>query len=1011
MRPDFPQAPFRDPRKAEENWLRLEKRLPTALRKPLGPLLGQSPDPDGALNLLERYTQAASPDLLRELGRRPSGLTYLTAAFAYGSLLAEGFLTEPSLVLQFARDRRFTELRPREGLMEDYARFATTHSASDLPANLGLFKRRNYVRIGLKDVLGLATLADVTLELSELADVLLAQALLKADQELGKRYGQPQYRDAQGRVARSGFSIVSLGKLGGNELNYSSDIDLLFLYARDGETAGSGEPESAPASSVVMNKEYFVRLAQSVTQRLTQATSSGPVFRVDLRLRPEGNAGDLVLSLGATLDYYARRARDWELQMLIKARHSAGDARLTRAFLRGVESHIYRSPAHSEAVESVLTSRERSSQHLRESGRETLDVKREAGGIRDVEFLTQCLQRLYGARDPWVRSGGTLHALRKLNDKQLLSDRDYAALTTAYEFLRKVEHRIQLDRGQQSHRLPSEPEALDRLARRMGIEAAGEQEPGPSLVSRVNEILESVREVYVRWIHPGFGDRPAAAFELKPAATGGDSGRHSYAATLRHLESHSPELARRVREAALAPRARARVAGFVTALLGSADSLALIRESPVAVERAVKILRVSEYLSDLLIRHPQDLAVLANDVAQPLSAAQLDMCLEPAPGMGSAAGAGSGEQVGAASRAGAGPRPAPAFPWAVEEHLGSREKMALLRTGFRARVLELGARDCAQAQNVFDSLGRWSDLAASSVATAFSIALTMLQDARRCDVPFAVLGFGRLGLNEFDLGSDADLVFVAASHTTPEERLGGMRLAEKVIEALSSYTRDGSVFAVDTRLRPRGSEGELVVTEDALVDYAAASAHPWEALTYLKACPIAGNAEVGWRVIARLTDRLFEHFAGDPDLARALQEMRRRLEKEPKGRLSPTKTAPGGYYDVDFAVSYLRLRHHLGVPAGSNMRQQIAALASAGILSDRDAETLESGGTFMRAVDHAARLVTGKSARKLFERPGQAEGAEYLLRLWGYISRDDGPLSRLHEVQQEVREVYCRVVA
>jgi len=1004
MRPDFPQAPFRDLRKAEDNWLRLEKRLSAVARKPLGPLLEHSPDPDGALNLLERYAQAASPDLLRELGRRPSGLTYLTAAFAYGSLLADSFLAEPNLVLQFARDRRFTELRSREELMEDYARFATTHSASDLSARLGLFKRRNYVRIGLKDVLGLATLAEVTLELSQLADVLLAQALLDADQELARRYGHPQYRDSQGRVVRSGFSIVSLGKLGGNELNYSSDIDLLFLYARDGETAGSAEPGSE--RSVVMNKEYFVRLAQSVTRRLTQTASGGPVFRVDLRLRPEGAAGDLALSLGAALDYYGRRARDWELQMLIKARHSAGDARLTRAFLRGVESHIYRSPAHFEAVQSILTSRERTSQHLRESGRETVDVKRQAGGIRDVEFLTQCLQRLYGARDPWVRSGGTLHALRKLNDKGLLSDRDYAALTSAYEFLRKVEHRIQLDRGQQSHRLPSDPEALDRLARRVGVEAVEAQEPGLMLVARVNQVLESVRQVYERWVHPGSGD-PAAAFELTPAVAGGDSSRHSFAAALRQLEAHSAELAGRVREAALAPRARARAAGWVATLLMSADALALGRENPAAAERALKILRTSEYLSDLLIRHPQDLAVLAEEVAEPLGTAQLEMRLEPA----SPRAAGAEAEVETAGRWRAGPRPAPAFAWATEERLASREKMALLRQSFRARMLELGAHDCAQLQDVFESLGRWSDLAAVSVATALSIAPAMLLGGRRYDTPFAILGFGRLGLSEFDLGSDADLVFVAASQTTPEEIADGVRLAEKVIEALSSYTRDGVVLAVDTRLRPRGSEGELVVTEDALLDYAAGAAHPWEALTYLKACPIAGNAELGGRLAARLTERLFEHFAGDADLARALQDMRRRLEKEPKGRLSPTKTAPGGYYDVDFAVSYLCLRSRLRVSAGSNMQQRIAALASAGALSNPDAQVLASGAAFIRAIDHAARLVTGKSARKLSERLGQIEGVEYLLRLWGYISRDDNPTARLQEVQQQVREVYSRVVA
>jgi glutamate-ammonia-ligase adenylyltransferase len=184
----------------------------------------------------------------------------------------------------------------------------------------------------LKDVLGLSTLGETTLELSALADVILTNALLFCDLELEKRYGQPQYRDPQGRIARSAFSAMSLGKLGGNELNYSSDIDLLFLYAHDGETAGGSERDS-----VISNKEYFVRLARAITGTLTQSTPYGQVFRVDLGLRPEGEDGYHAISLKSALEYYEHRARDWELQMLIKARHSSGDSKLTREFLRGAE--------------------------------------------------------------------------------------------------------------------------------------------------------------------------------------------------------------------------------------------------------------------------------------------------------------------------------------------------------------------------------------------------------------------------------------------------------------------------------------------------------------------------------------------------------------------------------------------------------------------------------------------------------------------------------------------------
>src|SRR5215831_8184446 len=465
MRAEFAGIAFLDGTRAEANLERLGEQISPKLASPLASLLAHSPDPDGALNLLERYTQGASSEVLEGLARYPTSLSYLVAILGHSGSLAESFLAEPGLPVQFARDRNFTKLKSKEDLMQDYARFSTTNPEVWLSAQLARFKRRNYLRIVLKDVLRLSTLAETTLELSALADVILANALTYCDQELEKRYGQPQYRDLQGRIVRSGFSIVSLGKLGGNELNYSSDVDLLFLYSHDGETAGGSEPHS-----VISNKEYFVRLAHAITRTITQTTPYGQVFRVDLRLRPEGDQGDLTIALRSSLEYYEHRARDWELQMLIKARHSAGDPKLTREFLRGVEPYIYGSPTDFEAIESVLWTRERISKRMRESRSDTVDVKLHRGGIRDIEFLTQCLQRLHGGADHWVRSGGTLLALRKLNDKAWIGDRDYAALISAYEFLRKVEHRIQLEMGQQTHRLPTGDVALDRLARRAGVE-------------------------------------------------------------------------------------------------------------------------------------------------------------------------------------------------------------------------------------------------------------------------------------------------------------------------------------------------------------------------------------------------------------------------------------------------------------------------------------------------------------------------------------------------------------
>lgn len=990
MRPEFSAVLFEDPDKAEGNLARLEQQLAPGLMVPLASLLAHSPDPDGALNLLERYVQGAPPDVLGELARYPTALSYLVAIFGYSGFLAETLLAEPGLVIQFARDRNFTKLKSKEDLMQDYARFATTHPDPWLAAGLARFKRRNYLRIVLNDVLGQSTLGETTLELSALADVILTNALLYCDRELEKRYGQPQYRDAQGRIARSGFSIISLGKLGGNELNYSSDIDLLFLYSHDGETAGGSEPET-----VTSNKEYFVRLAHAITRTITQTTPQGQVFRVDLRLRPEGEEGDLAISLKSVLEYYEHRARDWELQMLIKARHSTGDGRLTHDFLRGVEAEVYRSPGDFAAVESVLGARERISEKLRESRGQAMDVKRHRGGIRDIEFLVQCLQRLHGGRDPWVRSGGTLFALRKLNDKGWLCDGDFARLTAAYEFLRKVEHRIQLELGQQTQRLPADAGALDRLARRVGVEAGADESPGAALLRRLREGCAQVDEIHQRVIHPSGAPGPARAFELKPLPTlTPDLGHPSYDSTLSFLDAQAPELARVVREAALPERARKNVTRLFASLLGSSERFALARQKPESLRRALEVVGASEYLAELLIYHPEDLAVFdSTEMTSPAEAAseQIEMGLERAENL------------------------AP-FSWAAEPGVETREKMALLRRHYRARVLELAAADLAGAGSAFAVLKRWSRTAARSVASALWIARQALEKPARegpgrpDSWPFVVLGLGRLGLNEFDLASDADLVFVVSAELAREALGFWTRLAEKTIEVLSSYTRDGTLFAVDTRLRPRGHEGELVVTEDALLSYLGEAAQVWEALTYLKAWPVAGDLDFGKQTVRRVVETLLDRFGAYPQLEAALRQMRRRLEREVAVPPSNTKTAPGGYYDVDFAVSCLRLRHRVMTPPGANMAEQIAALRSAGWMSEEDAQALSAGAGFLRSLDHALRLVTGKAAEGLPERVGYAEAVESLARQWGLITGTESVAQRLRETHQQVRSAYRRLV-
>jgi glutamate-ammonia-ligase adenylyltransferase len=1024
MWPEFAAVAFRDLPKAEGNLARLHTRLPPELRGPLASLLAQNPDPDNALNLLERFVDKASPDLLREMVRFPAALTYVVATFGNSEWLAETFLADPDLAIQFARDRNFAKLKSKEDLLQDFARFAVTDPDPWLAAQLARFKRRNYLRIALKDWLGLSTLAETTLELSALADVILTNALTYCDQELAKRYGQPQYRGSDGRIARSGFSIISLGKLGGNELNYSSDIDLLFLYSHDGETSGGSERDS-----VISNKEYFVRLAHAIVRTITQTTPHGEVFRVDLRLRPEGDQGDLTISLRSALEYYARRAREWELQMLLKARHSAGDPKLTRDFLRGVERGIYSTPADFEAVESVLGSREKLAQRVQRSAARpagwespgSIDVKRHRGGIRDIEFLTQCLQRLHGGVDPWVRSGGTLLALRKLNDKGWISDRDYATLTSAYDLLRRLEHCVQLEHGRQTHRLPDTRDELERLAHRMRIQAPPGKRLSDVLLQQVQAAFAGVNEIYERVIH-AHGARARSlsetGFELTaPLTPLPDRGLASFDSALACLEAQAPELASMIHGMEMNGRSRGDVGKFVASLLSSSDHFSLARENPERFRRALELIAASEYLAGLLIHHPEDIAAL--DAVPRYTASQAD--------------SGSGLEAGSELNAAANLFPAELFapdadatdsvvdepslfPWVGQPRWSVREKMALLRREYRGRSLEAAAREISGPLAIFPALQRRSRLARTAIASALALAaetldLTPAERVVRGNLPLVVLALGRLGLGEFDLASDADLVFVAEPKASPEQLDLCTRLAERTIDVLASYTRDGTVFAVDTRLRPRGREGELVVTQDSLLSYLRESAQAWEGLTYLKALPVAGDRALGSRLAASLQEVILARFAADPTLRDQLDAMRQRLEREMPAPATNMKTAPGGYYDVDFAVSYLRLAHHVKMMPGSHMLAQIRALNRAGILAEGDARLLAEGVLFLRSLDHAVRIVAGKPPAGLPERGPCAEAVEALAQRWRLLHPGESPASRLRQVQEGVRGVYCRLVA
>src|SRR6185437_4324818 len=429
----------------------------------LNSVLESVPDPDAARRQLQRLSEE-SPAVFQKIADSPAALRCAAHLFAYSRFLGETAMRNPERILQVANSGSFYRvLTPEDYTLRLMDFLGSSHEGVPEPVDLAGFRKRQLLRIVLRDVMGAATLSDVTEELSNLADAILDFAYLRIRKELVARHGEPRLPDGDS----CGLSVIALGKLGGQELNYSSDIDLMFVYGGNGETDGA---------SPLTNKEFYKKVANQYTALLSAYNAEGQCYRVDLRLRPEGTLGEICISEEGACVYYSNRARDWEKQMLIKARVAAGEPEPGTALLEFVEPLIYRSTLDFRAVEALSETRQRISEKMaarRGAGR-GLDIKLMPGGIRDIEFLVQCLQRLHGGREQWVRHGGTMLAMFRLRDKGLLSAAEYARLASAYQFLRYVEHRLQMEEDRQTHALPPAAEQLDLLARKVP-ESSGEQ--------------------------------------------------------------------------------------------------------------------------------------------------------------------------------------------------------------------------------------------------------------------------------------------------------------------------------------------------------------------------------------------------------------------------------------------------------------------------------------------------------------------------------------------------------
>jgi [glutamine synthetase] adenylyltransferase / [glutamine synthetase]-adenylyl-L-tyrosine phosphorylase len=966
-------VPFHNPSAAREHFRPIYQRLSPALANALPSLLADCPDPDSALLLFDRLLSEGSSEIQRVIESHPFLAHYAIAVFGNSRYIGETLVRNPDLLQIFLREKKLDHSFSHDEFSEALARFRSRSFERDVSLLLSRFKRREYVRIMLRDVLRIAPLAETTGEISALSDVLVQDALREAESAMEHRFGLPQHLDAEGRALTTPFAVLSLGKLGGNELNYSSDIDLLFLY---------GDGDETPTAQI-SNREYFVRLAQQLTEILSRPTAEGAVFRIDLRLRPQGNEGELAISLSNALRYYSEAAHDWERQALIKVRHSAGNVALAREFIRRAQPQVYSEKINFAAIKTALVAREKIDRKRRKQiaaeGDESINVKVDRGGIRDIEFLVQCLQRVYGGAEPWLRSGGTLFSLQKLHDKRHISGHDFHELTSAYSFLRHLEHRLQLREGQQVHRLPRSEHELRILQRSMSGLTPGYNLS--DLADFVRQRMAAVSEIYQRVIYQQQAATPQpeteGEFQLR-TLVGIATADQSNQRLLAQLAADAPELFQAI--AGLSTIGRKNLLRFLSSAYGSSERYAAVLRDQQAIARASSLFEISDYLSEFLARYPEEAGTLA-EIDSPAPEFLSTNLFDVAPGVFRESSFESHDAT---------------FNYIANSTTGYPEKMALLRRHFRHLLFTAGARDIAEKRAVYSSLAETSTAAEHAISAAYQIAGS--------PAGLAILALGRLGTREFDLLSDADLLFVCDGS---ENREALTKSAEQIMQALAAYTQEGMVFAVDARLRPRGAEGDLVVTPAQLKSYFVSEAQPWEALTYTKLRLIVGSAELG-KQAAQVSETLFQRFAADNGFPQAVREMRTKLQNATAPAKS-IRTFAGGLYDIDFLSSSLLVKNEIRPKTGT-LRDRLWRCSSKGVLEKRDAALLDHAAELYRTVEHVLRLVTGRNGRWL---PSAEHARGAVEKLASQILRrefSEGLEQELLRTFAEVRSIYDRVV-
>ena len=1003
---DLPPLEPRAP-EAAERLARLERRFPVRIEA-VREVCRRAADPDLALAGLERFvdgagTLPAEPDLLEAL-----------ALLCGASRLMAGLLARAPHLLRRAvrspwgsRPRSEASLR---GLLARAARRLDPGDADGFDRLLRRVRARELVRISLRD-LRRARVKEITAELSALATACVDAAVRFHDRRLRARHGAPAGLAA--REPGAGFCALAMGKLGAEELNFSSDIDLIYVYERDGQTEGERS---------TTHFAYYAKLAELVTESMAKPTEDGFVFRVDLNLRPDGQNGPIVNSVRAAELYYQSFGRTWERNALVKARPAAGDEAAGEELLRQLEPFVWRRSLDLDVLAEIQAMKARIDARAGAEGREDLKLGR--GGIREAEFFVSALQLLHGGRAEGraLRERAVLPALERLLFAGVVPARDRDELADAYLFLRRAEHRVQMLDGAQTHRLPAAGERLP-LARSMGYPTE------EAFEAALGAHRDRVARLFAGLLGTGAGQAPLdpelallADQEVDPARRAEIAVRRGLADPDRALAALDTMARRRTPFSRLGDPAAAvsllsdvlgtpdpdqalsHLSDFATALRNPVPYFDLLSQNRRVTRLLLSLFGSSDFLSKRFLRHPELIDLLLREDQVKLEKGKAELERELA------------ERLAAVD---------PSLP--LDDLLEA--KLGELRRCKNEEVLRIAIHDIAGTIDLPSVAAQLTDLAEACLAA--SLALAEEEARAKGQAPpgrLCVVGMGKLGGRELGYHSDLDLIFLYPRGAGPgSERYA--RLAQRLLSFLQMPLREGRLYQIDTRLRPSGNQGALVIGTEGFIRYHTGEALPggaardqgpvrsqlWERQALLRARPVAGDPALFEEVWEKaILPAVHGRPESRPALAAEIRRMRERMESEISGEASRgknPKTGRGGLVDVEFAAQFLQLAHghdHPSIRTGSTPIA-LRRLREAGLLREAEYQALARGYEFLRRVELRLRIVHDYAIDHL---PERGPALHQLARRLGYNGPDPGDrfLAEYARVTAAVRQAFDLVV-